>query len=91
MYKSVFPLLVLPLVDIATLELLLEVAKHALGVAGDWRVDQVPQGIGQQVVLHARAWEALTLHTWGWEREGHTAPRYQSKPISTTTDSTAVL
>jgi len=69
----VFPHLVLPLVAIATLELLLEVAKHALGVAGDWRVDQVLQGIGQQVVLHARAWEPLTLHTWGWERGTHSS------------------
>ena len=66
--KSVLPLLVLPLVVIATLELLLEVAEHALGVACSGRVDQVLHGIGQQVMLHAGAWERPTAHTWRRER-----------------------
>lgn len=56
------PLLVLPFIAVLPLELVLEMAEHALWLAWRWGVDEIFHWIGQHMVLHSRTRKPTTTH-----------------------------
>lgn len=62
MEKRLVPRLVLHMVHVLPLELVFEMVKDALRVAGRRRVDEVFHRIGHHVVLHSWTWESSACH-----------------------------
>lgn len=62
MNKSVLPFLMFSFIAVLTLELVLEMVKHALRVARRRGVDEIFHGIGQHVVLHSWTGKSPTAH-----------------------------
>lgn len=64
MNKSMLPFLMFSFIAVLTLELLLEMVKHALWVAWCWGVDEIFHWIGQHVVLHSWTRKSPTAHPY---------------------------
>lgn len=67
MNKSVLPFLMFSFVAVLTLELVLEMVKHALRVARRRGVDEIFHGIDQHVVLHSWTGKSPTAHACNGE------------------------